>query len=71
MAHVFTAPSNRIMFFINDPISFGSFVNIKNGATCQLEVKVMIEDEILSKVTSTEENEEDCEEDTNEIEDLI
>ena len=31
----------------------------------------MIDDKILSKVTSIEENEENCEEDTDEIEDLI
>ena len=40
MAHVFTAPFNRIMFFVNDTSSVGSFVNVKNGATCQLQVKV-------------------------------
>ena len=31
MAHVFTAPSDRIMFFVNDTSSVGSFVNVKNG----------------------------------------
>ena len=36
MAHVFTGPSDRIMFFVNDTSSVGSFVNVKNGATCQL-----------------------------------
>ena len=42
MAHVFTAPSDRIMFFVNDTSSVGSFVNIKNGATCQLQIKVHV-----------------------------
>ena len=41
------------------------------GTCLTFETCAMIEDEILSKVTSTEENEEDCEENTNEIEDLI
>ena len=75
MADVFTAPSDRIMFFVNDTSSVGSFVNVKNGATCQLQVKVhvshSIDDQILSKMTSIEEDEEDCEEDTDEIDDLI
>ena len=75
MADVFAAPSDRIMFFINVTSSVGSLVNVKNGATCQLQVKAhgtcaMIDDEILSNVTSMEEYEEDCE-DTDEIEDLI
>ena len=42
MAHVFTAPPDRIMFFINDTSSVGSFVNVKNGATCQLQVKALL-----------------------------
>ena len=43
MAHVFTAPSDRIMFFINVTSSVGSFVNVKNGATCQLQVKAHVQ----------------------------
>ena len=79
MAHVFTAPSDRIMFFVNDTSSVGSFVNVLNGGyvptasegTClTFETCATIDDEILSKVTSIE-DEEDREEDTNEIEDLI
>ena len=37
MAHVFTAPSDRIMFFVNDTSSVGSFVNVKMGlrANCK------------------------------------
>ena len=50
MGHVFTAPSDRIMF--------------------KFETCAMTDNEILSKVTSIEEDEEDCE-DTDEIEDLI
>ena len=42
LAHVFTAPSDRIMFFVNDTSSVGSFVNVKNGATSQLQVKVHV-----------------------------
>ena len=36
MTHVFTAPSHRIMFFVDDTSSVGSFVNanVKNGAMC-------------------------------------
>ena len=41
MAHVFTAPSDRIMFFVNDTNYVGSFVNVKNGARCQLQVKAL------------------------------
>ena len=42
MAHVFTAPSDRIMFFVDDTCSVGSFVNVKNGAMCQLQVKALL-----------------------------
>ena len=41
------------------------------GTCLTFETCATIEDEILSKVTSIEEDEEDCEEDTDEIEDLI
>ena len=75
MAHVFTAPSDRIMFFIDVTSSVRSFVNVKNGAsyvaTASKGTCAMIDDEILSKVTSIEEDEENCEEDTDEIEDVI
>ena len=95
MAHVFTAPSDRIMIFVNDTSSVGSFVNVKNGASeieelrardeseinadeyidtddslFTFETCAMTDDEILSKVTSIEEDEEDCDE-SDEIEDLI
>ena len=95
MAHVFTAPSNRIMIFVNDTSSVGYFVNVKNGASeieelrardeseinadeyidtddslFTFETCAMTDDEILSKVTSIEEDEENCQ-DTDEIEDLI
>ena len=95
MAHVFTAPSDRIMIFVNDTSSVGSFVNVKNGASeieefrardeskinadkyidtddslFTFETCAMTDDEILSKVTSIEEDEENCQ-DTDEIEDLI
>ena len=43
MAHVFTAPSDRIMFFINVTSSVGSFVNVKNRARCQLQVKAHVQ----------------------------
>ena len=42
MSDVFSAPSDRIIFFVNDTSSVGSFVNVKNGATCQLEVKALL-----------------------------
>ena len=42
MAHVFTAPSDRIMFFVNDTSSVGSSVNVKNEATCQLQEKALL-----------------------------
>ena len=43
-----------------------------NKGTClTFETCATIDDEILSKVTSIEEDEEDCEKDTDEIEDLI
>ena len=95
MAHVFTAPSDRIVIFVNDTSSVGSLVNVKNGASeieelrprdeseinadeyidtddslFRFETCAMTDDEILSKVTSMEEDEENCQ-DTNEIEDLI
>ena len=64
MAHVFTAPSDRIMFFVNDTSSVGSFVNVKNEASeideLRARDKSEINAEILSKVTSIEEDEEDC-----------
>ena len=41
------------------------------GTCLTFETCATIDDEILSKVTSIEEDEEDCEEDTDEIEDLI
>ena len=94
MAHVFTAPSDRIMIFVNDTSSVGSSVNVKNGASeieelrgrdeseinadeyidtddslFTFETCAMTDDEILSKVTSIEEDEKNCE-DTDEIEDL-
>ena len=69
MAHVFTARSDRIMFFTNVTSSVGSFVNVKN-ATASKGTYAMIDDEILSKVTSIEEDEDVCE-DTDEIKDLI
>ena len=46
MAHVFTAPSDRIMIFINDTSSVGSFVNVKNGASEIEELRVRDESEI-------------------------
>ena len=54
MAHVFTAPSDRIMFFVNDTSSVGSFVNIniKNGATCQLQVKALLVLDLLEFIKS-------------------
>ena len=96
MAHLFTAPSDRIMIFVNDTSSVGSFVNVKNGASeiedlrardeseinadeyidtddsllFTFETCAMTDDEILSKVTSIEEDEENCQ-DTDGIEDLI
>ena len=95
MAHVFTTPSDRIMIFINDTSSVGSFVNVKNGASeieelrardeseinaheyidtddslFTFETCAMTDDEILLKVTSIEEDEENCQ-DTDETEDLI
>ena len=95
MAHVFTTPSNRIMNFINDTSSVGTFVNAKNGASeieelrardeseinvheytdtddslFTFETCAMTDDEILLKVTSIEEDEENCQ-DTDETEDLI
>ena len=95
MAYVFTAPSDRIMFFVKDTSSVGSFINVKNGASeieelrardeseinadeyidtddslFTFETCAMTDDEILSKVTSIEEDEEDCQ-DTDEIEDLF
>ena len=42
-----------------------------NGTCLTFETCATTDDEILSKVTSIEEDEEDCEEDTDEIEDLI
>ena len=95
MADVFTAPSDRIMFFICDTSSVRFFINVKNGASeieelrardesevnadeyidtddslFTFETCAMTDNEILSKVTSIEEDEEDCL-DTNEIEDLF
>ena len=95
MAHVFTAPSDRTMIFVNDTSSVGSFVNVKNGASeieelrardeseinadeyidtddslFTFETCAMTDDEILSNVTSIEEDEENCQ-DTDEIEDLL
>ena len=46
MAHVFTAPSDRIMIFVNDTSSVGSFVNVKNGASEIEEVRARDESEI-------------------------
>ena len=95
MAHVFTVPSDRIMIFVHDTSSVGSFVNVKNGASEIEELRArdeseinaneyidtddwlflfetcaMTDDEILSKVTSIDEDEENHQ-DTDEIEDLI
>ena len=42
MAYVSTAISDRIMFFVKESSSVGSFVNVKNGATCQLQVKALL-----------------------------
>ena len=46
MAHVFTAPSDRIMFFVNDTSSVGSFINVKNGASEIEELRARDESEI-------------------------
>ena len=46
MAHLFTSPSNRIMIFINDTSSVGSFVNVKNGASEIEELRGRDESEI-------------------------
>ena len=46
MAHVFTAPSDRIMIFVNDTSSLGSFVNVKNGASEIEELRATDESEI-------------------------
>ena len=46
MAHVFTAPSDRIMIFVNDTSSVGSFVNVKNGAREIEELRARDESEI-------------------------
>ena len=46
MAHVFTAPSDRIMIFVNDTSSVGSFVNVKNGASEIEELRGRDESEI-------------------------
>ena len=54
MAHVFTAPSDRIMFSVNDTSSVGSFVNVKNGATCQLQVKALLVKDLLEFIKSDE-----------------
>ena len=95
MAHVFTAPSDRIMIFVNDTSSVGSFVNVKNGASeieelrardeseinadeyidtddslFTFETCAMTDDDILSKMTSIEKDEKNCQ-DTDEIEDNI
>ena len=47
MAHVFTAPSDRIMFFINDTSSVRSFINVKNGAGEIEELRARYESEII------------------------
>ena len=47
MADVFTAPSDRIKFFVNDTSSVRSFVNVKNGATCQLQAKALLVQDLL------------------------
>ena len=46
MAHVFTAPSDRITFFVNDTNSVGSFINVKNGASEIEELRARDESEI-------------------------
>ena len=52
MTHVFTAPSDRTMFFVNDTSSVGSFVNIKNGVTCQVQVRVLLVQDLLEFIKS-------------------
>ena len=50
MAHVFTAPSDRIMIFVNDTSSVGSFVNVKNGASEIEELRARDESEINAEI---------------------
>ena len=52
MTDVFTAPSDRTMFVVNDTSSVGSFVNIKNGATCQVQVRVLLVQDLLEFIRS-------------------
>ena len=48
---MFPAPSNRIMFFVNDTSSVGfAFVNVKNGATCQTASKGVVGSGCWSKI---------------------
>ena len=76
MVHVFTAPSDRIMIFVNDTSSVDeSEINADeyidtDDSLFTFETCAMTDDEILSKVTSIEEDEENCQ-DTDEIEDFI
>ena len=46
--------SDRILFFVNDTSSVGSFVNIKNGAACQLQVKALLVLDLLEFIKSDE-----------------
>ena len=46
MAHVFKAPSDSIMIFVNDTSSVGSFVNVKNEASEIEELRARDESEI-------------------------
>ena len=46
MAHVFTASSDRIMIFVDDTSSVGSFVNVKNEASEIEELRARDESEI-------------------------
>ena len=47
MTHVFTAPSDRIMIFVNDTSSVASFVNVKNGVS---EIEELTEQEMNKKL---------------------
>ena len=46
MAHVFTVPSDRIMFFVNDTSSVRSFINVNYGASEIEELRARDESEI-------------------------
>ena len=74
-------PTELCFSLLNDPIhlcrifckrkKWGDVPTASKGTCLTFETCARIENEILSKVTSIEEDEEDCEEDTDEIEDLI